>query len=205
MFDKVLTHPWRSGCAMQKRSELPNLNKVSVPRKIGNVHAGDRKRPEEASLEFREGRKWLQRALEIEKNPKFQEFVATRKSLGWTLTLRDAGDLLRLHPARRLRSGSSSARRIGAGVMTIGMPVGLAVIVSAFLLDRHLCRQGQRPLRRVDPPDRRGEQVMSRFKHFISRRRPRRVFVAGLRRRHSGPRRAAGDQLGRHRHVRRSS
>ena len=42
-------------------------------------------------------------ALEIEKNPKFQELVATRKSLGWTLSHLDAGDLFRLHPARRLR------------------------------------------------------------------------------------------------------
>ncbi|MBB4197520.1 hypothetical protein CCR94_22355 [Rhodoblastus sphagnicola] len=76
-------------------------------------------------------------ALDIEKNPKFQELVATRKTLGWTLSAamlaiyfgfillvafnKDLGNLLGIP----LAAGS---------VTTVGIVVGLFVIVSAFVL-----------------------------------------------------------------------
>ncbi len=73
-------------------------------------------------------------ALEIEKNPKFQELVATRKSLGWTLSIVMLviyfGFILLVAFDRQFLGTPLSA----AGVTTIGIPIGLAVIVSAFVL-----------------------------------------------------------------------
>lgn len=73
-------------------------------------------------------------ALEIEKNPKFQELVATRKSLGWTLSILMLviyfGFILLVAFDRSFLGTPLS----GAGVTTIGIPIGLAVIVSAFVL-----------------------------------------------------------------------
>jgi uncharacterized membrane protein (DUF485 family) len=73
-------------------------------------------------------------ALEIEKNPKFQELVATRKSLGWTLSILMLviyfGFILLVAFDRQFLGTPLS----GAGVTTIGIPIGLAVIVSAFVL-----------------------------------------------------------------------
>ena len=73
-------------------------------------------------------------ALEIEKNPKFQELVATRKSLGWTLSF----VMLAIYLGFILLVAfdrSFLGTPIAAGsVMTIGIPIGLAVIVSAFVL-----------------------------------------------------------------------
>jgi uncharacterized membrane protein (DUF485 family) len=76
-------------------------------------------------------------AIEIEKNPKFKELVAARKSLGWTLSAimlaiyfgfillvafnKDLGNLL----------GTPLAE---GAVATVGIIIGLAVIVSAFVL-----------------------------------------------------------------------
>jgi uncharacterized membrane protein (DUF485 family) len=76
-------------------------------------------------------------ALEIENNPKFQELVAARKTLGWRLSFamlaiyfgfillvafnKDLGNLLGMP----LMAGS---------VTTIGIVVGLTVIISAFIL-----------------------------------------------------------------------
>jgi uncharacterized membrane protein (DUF485 family) len=72
-------------------------------------------------------------ALEIEKNPKFQELVATRKSLGWTLS----AIMLAIYFGFILLVAFDKAflgTPIGSGVMTIGIPIGLAVIISAFVL-----------------------------------------------------------------------
>jgi uncharacterized membrane protein (DUF485 family) len=73
-------------------------------------------------------------ALEIEKNPKFQELVSTRKSLGWTLSvvmlLIYFGFILLVAFDKAFLGTPLSA----SGVSTIGIPVGLAVIVSAFVL-----------------------------------------------------------------------
>ena len=72
--------------------------------------------------------------LEIEKNPKFQELVATRKSLGWTLSF----VMLAIYFGFILLVAfdkSFLGTPIAAGeVMTIGIPIGLAVIISAFVL-----------------------------------------------------------------------
>ena len=72
--------------------------------------------------------------LEIEKNPKFQELVSTRKSLGWTLSIVMLviyfGFILLVAFDRSFLGTPLS----GAGVTTIGIPIGLAVIVSAFVL-----------------------------------------------------------------------
>jgi len=76
-------------------------------------------------------------ALDIERNPKFQELVAARKSLGWRLSgvmlaiyfgfillvafNKDLGNLL----GTPLYSGA---------VATVGIVIGLLVIISAFVL-----------------------------------------------------------------------
>ena len=73
-------------------------------------------------------------ALEIEKNPKFQELVATRKKLGWTLSIVMLaiyfGFILLVAFDKAFLGTPLSAN----GVTTIGIPIGLAVIVSAFVL-----------------------------------------------------------------------
>jgi uncharacterized membrane protein (DUF485 family) len=73
-------------------------------------------------------------ALEIEKNPKFQELVSTRKSLGWTLSvvmlLIYFGFILLVAFDKPFLGTPLSA----SGVSTIGIPIGLAVIISAFVL-----------------------------------------------------------------------
>ncbi len=72
-------------------------------------------------------------ALEIEQNPKFQELVSTRKKLGWSLTVLTLVIyfgfilLIALDP-------KFLAIPLGTGVMTIGMPIGLAVIIATFLI-----------------------------------------------------------------------
>jgi uncharacterized membrane protein (DUF485 family) len=72
-------------------------------------------------------------ALEIEKNPKFQELVATRKKLGWSLTVLTLiiyfGFILYIAFDPKVLG-----MPLGAGVMTVGMPVGLVVIVATFLI-----------------------------------------------------------------------
>jgi uncharacterized membrane protein (DUF485 family) len=72
-------------------------------------------------------------ALEIEKNPKFQELVAKRRSLGWSLTFLTLviyfGFILLVAFEPKLLGTP-----IGNGVTTLGMPVGLAVIVATFLI-----------------------------------------------------------------------
>jgi uncharacterized membrane protein (DUF485 family) len=72
--------------------------------------------------------------LEIEKNPKFQELVSTRKSLGWSLSVLMLviyfGFILLVAFDKSFLGTPLSSE----GVTTIGIPIGLAVIVSAFLL-----------------------------------------------------------------------
>ena len=87
-------------------------------------------------------------ALEIEKNPKFQELVATRKSLGWTLSivmlviyfgfiLLVAFDKVWQFLGTPLSAGRRHHDRHSdrPGRHRLGLRP-----------DRHLCRQGQRPL-----------------------------------------------------------
>ena len=69
----------------------------------------------------------------IEQDPNYQELVRQRSSLGWTLSLIMLviyfGFILLVAYAPKFLGTP-----LGTGVMTIGIPIGLLVIVSAFLL-----------------------------------------------------------------------
>jgi uncharacterized membrane protein (DUF485 family) len=69
----------------------------------------------------------------IEQDPNFQELVRRRSSLGWTLALIMLiiyfGFILLVAYAPKFLGIP-----MGTGVTTIGIPIGLLVIVSAFLL-----------------------------------------------------------------------
>lgn len=76
-------------------------------------------------------------ALEIEKNPKFRALVAARKSLGWTLSIIMLaiyfGFILLVAFNKDL--GNLLGAPLGAGsVTTVGIVIGLGVIISAFIL-----------------------------------------------------------------------
>ena len=69
----------------------------------------------------------------IEQDPNYQELVRRRSSLGWTLSL----IMLIIYFGFILLVASAPkflGTPLGTGVTTIGIPVGLFVIVSAFLL-----------------------------------------------------------------------
>ena len=69
----------------------------------------------------------------IQANPKFTELVSQRRSFGWLLSIIMLGIyygfimVVAFNPALL-------ATKIGAGVTTLGIPVGIAVILSAFIL-----------------------------------------------------------------------
>jgi uncharacterized membrane protein (DUF485 family) len=69
----------------------------------------------------------------IEQDPNYQELVRRRSSLGWTLTLIMLiiyfGFILLVAYAPKFLGTP-----LVTGVITIGIPIGLLVIVSAFLL-----------------------------------------------------------------------
>jgi uncharacterized membrane protein (DUF485 family) len=69
----------------------------------------------------------------ILQNPKYQELVRTRSSFGWRLTAITLviyfGFILLIGYAPKFLG-----IRMGSSVMTIGLPIGLFVIVSAFVL-----------------------------------------------------------------------
>lgn len=69
----------------------------------------------------------------IQQNPKYQELVSTRSSFGWTLTAVTLviyfGFILLIGYTPKLLGIP-----LGSSVMTVGLPVGLFVIVSAFVL-----------------------------------------------------------------------
>lgn len=72
-------------------------------------------------------------ALQIENNPKFKQLVAARKSLGWTLS----AVMLLIYFGFILLVAFDKpflGTPLGAGVTTIGILIGLAVIISAFVL-----------------------------------------------------------------------
>jgi uncharacterized membrane protein (DUF485 family) len=73
-------------------------------------------------------------ALEIEKNPKFQELVATRKKLGWTLSIIMLAIYFGFILLVAFDKAFLGTPLSSSGVTTIGIPIGLAVIVSAFVL-----------------------------------------------------------------------
>jgi uncharacterized membrane protein (DUF485 family) len=69
----------------------------------------------------------------IERSPAFQELVSRRTSFGWTLSglvfVLYFGFILLVAFAPKFLGTP-----MGSGVMTIGIPIGLLVIVSAFVL-----------------------------------------------------------------------
>ena len=74
------------------------------------------------------------RSLEaIQRDPNYQELVRRRSSFGWTLSLIMLviyfGFILLVAYAPKFLG-----MRLGTGVTTIGIPIGLFVIVSAFVL-----------------------------------------------------------------------
>ncbi|MGO9391477.1 DUF485 domain-containing protein [Rhodoblastus sp.] len=73
-------------------------------------------------------------ALEIENNPKFKELVATRKSLGWTLSLVMLAIYFGFILLVAFDKAFLGTPLSSDGVTTIGIPIGLAVIISAFVL-----------------------------------------------------------------------
>jgi uncharacterized membrane protein (DUF485 family) len=69
----------------------------------------------------------------IQRNPKYQELVQQRSSFGWTLS----AVMLIIYFGFILLIGYAPkflGIPIGNSVMTIGLPIGLFVIVSAFVL-----------------------------------------------------------------------
>lgn len=69
----------------------------------------------------------------VRSNPKFQELVKARTSFGWQLTI----VMLAIYYGFILVVAFKKewlAIKLGAGVMTVGIPVGVAVILSAFVL-----------------------------------------------------------------------
>jgi uncharacterized membrane protein (DUF485 family) len=69
----------------------------------------------------------------ITRNPKFQELVSKRASLGWTLSFVMLAIYLGFIGLVAFDK-SLLAQPLGAGVTTLGIPIGLFVIVSAFVL-----------------------------------------------------------------------
>ncbi|MGA2636778.1 DUF485 domain-containing protein [Methylocella sp.] len=69
----------------------------------------------------------------IQRNPKYRELVHQRSVLGWTLSAITLiiyfGFILLIAYAPKFLGTP-----IGSGVITIGIPIGVAVIVSAFVL-----------------------------------------------------------------------
>jgi len=69
----------------------------------------------------------------VKVNPKFKELVAKRSRFGWQLSI----IMLVVYYSFILViafSPSTFAQKIGDGVTTLGIPVGLAVIAIAFIL-----------------------------------------------------------------------
>ena len=70
---------------------------------------------------------------QIKNNPKYQELVSKRNSLAWTLSI----IMLVVYYAFILVIAfdpSLLGAKIGSGVITVGIPVGIAIIFIAFAL-----------------------------------------------------------------------
>ena len=72
-------------------------------------------------------------ATKIAANPKYQKLVATRSSFGWILTM-----IMMVvyygYIALIAFNKEMLAARLGEGVMTVGIPVGLGVIFFTILI-----------------------------------------------------------------------
>jgi uncharacterized membrane protein (DUF485 family) len=88
---------------------------------------------EKSFLEAPKGSLMLSSHEKIEQDPNYQELVRRRSSLGWTLSLIMLiiyfGFILLVAYAPKFLGTP-----LGTGVTTIGIPIGLLVIVSAFVL-----------------------------------------------------------------------
>jgi uncharacterized membrane protein (DUF485 family) len=69
----------------------------------------------------------------IKSDPQFQELVSKRSRFAWTLTLAMLVIYFGFIFVIAFAPGVLAAK-IGTGVTTVGIPIGLGVIVSAFLL-----------------------------------------------------------------------
>jgi uncharacterized membrane protein (DUF485 family) len=72
-------------------------------------------------------------ATKIAANPKYQKLVATRSSFGWILTMIMMVVYYGYIALIAFNKESLSAR-LGDGVMTVGIPVGLGVIFFTILI-----------------------------------------------------------------------
>lgn len=72
-------------------------------------------------------------AAKIAANPKYQKLVATRSSFGWILTMIMMVVYYGYIALIAFNKESLSAR-LGDGVMTVGIPVGLGVIFFTILI-----------------------------------------------------------------------
>jgi uncharacterized membrane protein (DUF485 family) len=82
--------------------------------------------------EFRENEDGCEKPRNDPARPHHQELVRRRSSFGWTLSLIMLVSP-RLHPLVA-KAPKFLGMRPGTGVTTIGIPIGLFVIVSAFVL-----------------------------------------------------------------------
>lgn len=82
----------------------------------------------------KKGEKMKQDVLErIQANPKFAELVRKKTTLGWTLSI----IMLIIYYGFILLiafSPETLGKSLSGGVMTIGIPLGIFIIVSAFVL-----------------------------------------------------------------------
>ena len=79
----------------------------------------------------------------IVSNPKYQELKARRTSLGWWLTL---AMMLVYYGFILLVAFNKSflSQKLGAGVMTVGIPVGFGVIVFTIVITAYYVRRANR-------------------------------------------------------------
>ena len=79
----------------------------------------------------------------IERNPKYQQLKATRNRLGWTLTILM---LIVYYGYIGLIAFDKEllATPIGAGVTTLGIPIGMAVIVFTVIITGIYVRRANR-------------------------------------------------------------
>ncbi len=70
---------------------------------------------------------------QVKNNPKYQKLVSERSKFAWTLSI----IMLVVYYAFIMTIAFNPAAlgtKIGAGVMTVGIPVGIAIIFIAFIL-----------------------------------------------------------------------
>jgi uncharacterized membrane protein (DUF485 family) len=113
---------------------LGRLNLATAARHIFGVSRADRF-AQALSVPANSGRTKMDARSHqtIQRDPNYQELVRRRSSFGWTLSLIMLviyfGFILLVAYAPKFLG-----MRLGTGVTTIGIPIGLFVIVSAFVL-----------------------------------------------------------------------